>query len=64
MVIFDTPEKDLTHGEEKAVTRKVHESSVNSSLTLFLCSVSAMYNRVHRDQNQRLMLKSFIPGLD
>ena len=42
---------------------KICTSSVNSSSTLFLCSICAMYNRLNRAQKQRLMLNSYISGM-
>ena len=57
MIIVDATENDLSNAEGKSGTRKVCTSSVSLSSTLFSCSVRAMYNRVHRDQKQRLMLK-------
>ena len=44
--------------------REVRTSSVKSSSTEFFCSIRAMYNRVHRDQNKGLVLKSYIPGIN
>ena len=58
MRIFDNPENGLYHGEVKSVTSKAKKSSLNSSSTLFSCSLCAIYNRVHRDQKQHLTLKS------
>ena len=43
---------------------KVRTYSVNSSLTLFSCSIRAIYNRVKSDQKQHLVLKSYIPGIN
>ena len=37
---------------------------MNSSSTLFSCSICAIYNRVHRDQNKLIMLKLYIPGIN
>ena len=62
MSIFDTHKKDLSKVDWKCDMRKVRASSVNSSSTLFFCSVRAMYNRFNRAQKQSLMLKSYIPG--
>ena len=47
MSIVDNPEKDLSSVDRKSDTRKVSTSSVNSSSTLFYCSIHAMYNRVN-----------------
>ena len=43
---------------------KVRSSSVKSYSTSFSYSERAMNSRVHHDQNQRLMLKSYITGTD
>ena len=47
MSIVDIPEKSLFNVEGKYDMIKVRTSWVNSSLTLFLCSVRAIYNRVN-----------------
>ena len=64
MCIVDATENDLLHGEGKSVIRKVCSSSVKSYSTLFSCSVRAMYNKGHRTQNQRLMLKPYITEIN
>ena len=64
MIIFDTPEKDLSNFDGKFDIRKICTSSVKSSSTLFSCSVRAIYNRVNRDQKKILVLKSYIPGIN
>ena len=64
MSIVDTPEKYLTNVDSKSDIRKVRTHSVNSSSTLFSCSISAIYNRVHSSQNKCLMLNSYIPGIN
>ena len=43
---------------------KVSTSSVNSSSTLSSCSMRAMYNIVHRDQKQSLMLKIYLSWIN
>ena len=43
---------------------KVRKSSINSSSTLFYCSICAMYNIFYCAQNKSLMLKSYIPGIN
>ena len=55
--VFETPEKYLSHGEEKSVTRKVSTYSVKSYSTVFSCSLHAMHNRVYHAQKQGIMLK-------
>ena len=50
MSIVDTPEMDLPNVDRISDMRKVHTSSVNSSSTLFSCSICTMYNRVHCDK--------------
>ena len=62
--IVDTPEKNVSNIDRGLEKRKVRTSSINSSLLLFSCSISEMYNRVHCSQNQRLMLKSYIPEIN
>ena len=64
MSLVDTPEKDVSNVDRKLYKKKVHTSSINSSSTLFSCSICEIYNRVHRAQNKRLMLKSFIPAIN
>ena len=64
MSIVDTPEKDVSNVDRKVDKRKICTSLINSSSTLFSCSVRAMYNRVHRAQNERLILKSFLPAIN
>ena len=44
--------------------RKVRTSSVKSPSTVFSFSVCTMYNKVNHDQKQRLMLKSYLPGIN
>ena len=50
MSTVDTPENDLSNVDDKYDMRKVRTSSVNSSSTLFSCSIRAIYNRVHCDK--------------
>ena len=50
--------------EGRSDLSRVCTSSVNSSSTLFSCSICAMYNRLNRAHKQRLMLKSYIPGMN
>ena len=64
MSIVETSVKDLSNVGQKSDMRKVRKSSVNSSSTLFFCSIFAMYNIVNRSQNQRLILKSYITGIN
>ena len=64
MIIVDTPVKDVPNVDSKLDKRKIPTSLINSSSKLFSCSIRAMYNRVHRAQNQRLVLKSFIPEIN
>ena len=51
MIIIDIPENDLSNAGRKYDMGKVRTSWVNSSLTLFLCSVRAIYNRVNYAKN-------------
>ena len=51
MRIVDTPEKNVSNIDRKLDKRKVRTFSINSSSTLFFCSIRAMYNRVHFSQN-------------
>ena len=44
--------------------RKLRTSSVKSSSTLFSCSIHAMYNKFNCSQKQRLVLKSYLPGIN
>ena len=64
MIIVDTPEKDVSNVDRKLDKRKVYTYSINSSSTLFSCSILAMYNRVRLAQNKRLILKLYITGIN
>ena len=64
VIIVETPEKDVSNIDRKLDKRKIRTLLIKSSLTLFSCAIRAMYNIVHRDQNQRLILKSFIPAIN
>ena len=64
MSIFDTHEKDLSNVDQKLDTMKVLTSSVRSPSTLFSFSMIAMYNILNCAKKQRLMLKSYIPGIN
>ena len=64
MSVYEIPENNLSNVDRKSDIRKVHTSSVKSSSILFSCSIRAMYNRVNFDQKQRLVLKSYLPGID
>ena len=64
MSIVDNPEKYVSNIDRKLDNRKLYKYPIKSSSTLFYCSIRAMYNIFHRDQNQRLMLKSFIPAIN
>ena len=44
MRAIDTPEKYVSNDDRKIDTRKIHTFSVNSSSTLFFCSICAMHN--------------------
>ena len=57
MSIIDTPKKDLSNFDGKYDMRKVVTYSVKVPLTLFYCSIFAMYNIFNSDKRQRLMLK-------
>ena len=62
--IVNTPKKYVSNFDKKLDMRKVLTSSINSSSTLFSCSICAMYNIVHRAQNKRLVLKSYITAIN
>ena len=64
MSIFDAPEINVSNIGRKLYKGRVRTYSINSSSTLFSCSIRVMYNRFHRAQNQCLMLKSFIPAIN
>ena len=64
MSIVNNPEKDLYNVDWKSDMRKVRTSSVNSSSTLFSCSIYAMYNKVNRALKKRLMLNLYLPGIN
>ena len=64
MSIVDTPEKDVSNVDRKVYKRKIRTSLIKSSSTLFSFSVRSIYNIVHNAQNQRLVLKSFIPAIN
>ena len=64
MIIVGTPEKYVSNVYMKVDKRKIGTSLINSSSTLFYCSIRLMYNRFHCAQNQRLMLESFIPEIN
>ena len=64
MSIVETSKKNVSNIDRKLYKRKVRTSSINSSSTLFSYSICAVYNRVHRSQNQRLMLKTYIPAIN
>ena len=61
--IVDTLEKDVSNIDRKLYKKQMYTSSINSSSTLFYCSIRVMYIIVHRDQNKCLMLKSYITGI-
>ena len=61
---FDTPEKDVSSFDRKVYKMKLHTYSINSSSALFSCSIHEIYNKVHRAQNKRLMLKSYISTIN
>ena len=60
MSIVDNPKTF----EGKYDMSKVRTSSVNSSSTLFSCSIHAMYNRLNSANKQHLMFKSYITGMN
>ena len=64
MSIVYTPEKDVSNFDMKLYKSIVCNTSINSSSTLFSCSIRAIYNRVHRAQNKYFMLKSYIPTIN
>ena len=64
IIIFKTPEKGVSNVDSKLDKRKIRTSLIKSSSTLFYCSTSALYNIFHHAQNQRLMMKSFIPSIN
>ena len=64
MSIIDTPEKVVSNVDSKLDKRKIRTSSIKSSSALFSCSIRAMFNRLHRAQSKRLILKSYNTGID
>ena len=64
MIIIDTPEEDLSNVDRKYDKRKVRTYLLKSSLIIFSCSVRAIYNIFNCDKKKRLVLKSYIPGID
>ena len=64
MIIVNTPENDASKLDSKLDKRELRTYSIKSLSMLFSCSIRAMYNRFHRDQNKRLMLKSYIPWIN
>ena len=64
MSIVDIPEKNVSKIDRKLEKRKLRTSSIKSLSTLFPCLIREMYNRVHCDQNQRLMLNSYTPAIN
>ena len=57
MSIFDTPEKDVSNFNRKVYKINARTPLIKSSLTLFSCLIHAIYNRVHRAKNKRLILR-------
>ena len=57
MSIVDTPEKGVSNVDMKLYKIKICTSLINSSSTLFSCSIREIYNIFHLAQNERLMLK-------
>ena len=64
MIIVDTPENYVWNVDRKLDKIKVHMYSINSTSTLFSCSIRAIYNRVHYAQNKPLVLKLYIPEIN
>ena len=64
MIIIDTPETFLSNIDRKYDIIKVRTSSVKVSSTLFSCSMRAMYNIFNCALKQRLMLKSYLTGIN
>ena len=64
MSIVDTPENGVSNVDRELDKRKICTSSINSSSTLFSCSIRAMYNKVHCSQKKNLMLKLYIPEIN
>ena len=62
--IVDTPENHLSRVEVQVITSKVRTYSAKSLSKLFSCSLRKMYNIFHLYQRQRLMLRSYITGID
>ena len=62
--IVDTTEKYLSNVDRKLDKKITRTSSINSSSTLFYCSIFAIYNRVHLDKKELLVLNSYIPGIN
>ena len=64
MIIVDITEKYVSQSEINIITSKVNTYSINSPSVLSSCSICATYDRFYHDQNKRIMLKSYIPGVD
>ena len=64
MSIVDSPEKDLSN----VVLETIHEKSTHESSKVIInissSSICAIYNRVNCDKKQRLVLKSYFPGIN
>ena len=52
MSIVDNPENYVSNFDRKLDNRKIRKSSINSSSTLFSCTIREMCNIVHRAQKQ------------
>ena len=57
IIMVETPEKGVSNFDRKGDKRKIRTSLINSSSTLFSCSIREIYNIFHLAQNERLMLK-------
>ena len=64
MSIVDNPKQDVSNVDRKSDERKICTLLIKSSSKSFSCFIRAIYNRVHHAQNQRLVLKSFIPAIN
>ena len=64
MSIIFTPAKDLSNVDRKSDMKFFCSSSVKLSSILFSWSIRAIYNRVNNYQKKRLMLKSYLPGIN
>ena len=60
----NTIETYLSNVDRKSGMKKLHTSLVQSSSTIFSCSIRSIYNIVIHTKKQRLMLKLCLPGIN